>query len=78
MVPPSPPNPPPNPPKKDPATFFEDPDYRAYGNLFWPDFWAVVDKKDLVFDIVGLDYEKATVGLIDGCWLGVYAAMMVE
>lgn len=52
---------------QDPAVFFEDLDYRATGNLFWPDFWAVVDKKDIVFDIVGLDYEKAAVRIARAC-----------
>ena len=47
----------------DPAALFDDPDYKAFGNLFWPDFWAVVEKKDLVFDMVGLDYDKAMVGV---------------
>lgn len=45
----------------DPAALFDEPDYIRYGNLFWPDFWAVVEKKDLVFDMVGLDYDKAAV-----------------
>ena len=46
---------------KDPGRLFDEPDYVATGGLFWPDFWAVVEKKDLVFDMVGLDYEKASV-----------------
>ncbi|KAI8474523.1 MAG: mannosyltransferase putative-domain-containing protein [Monoraphidium minutum] len=50
----------------DPTRFFDDPDYQATGNLFWPDFWAVVDKKDIVFDIVGLDYDKASEAFANG------------
>lgn len=58
----SPPPPPTPPAPADPARLFDDPDYRAYGNLFWPDFWAVAEKRDIVFDMVGLEYAPAQVG----------------
>jgi hypothetical protein len=52
----------------DPERLFDDPDYKATGALFWPDYWSVAGKKALAYDIVGLDYDKAAVRV--GWWLG--------
>lgn len=52
-------------PLQDPAMLFDNHDYQHYGNLFWPDFWTTHDKKDILYDMVGLDYEPALVSL--GC-----------
>lgn len=32
-----------------------------HGCLFWPDFWARSKHKDLLYDMVGLEYKPALV-----------------
>jgi hypothetical protein len=32
-----------------------------HGCLFWPDFWARSERKDLLYDMVGLEYKPALV-----------------
>ena len=44
-----------------PEVLFEDPEMVEHGSLFWPDFWARVDHKDVLYDMVGLEYQQALV-----------------
>ena len=46
------------------AVMWEDASYKLHGNLFWPDFWPAgtnADAQDVVYDLVGLEPEKAAV-----------------
>jgi hypothetical protein len=47
-------------PLRDPLLLFDDPEYLANGNLFWPDAWANWVSRE-VYSVVGLRYPEAKV-----------------